>query len=461
MPQNTNSSAFLKRKPLENTNIGSIVEEHIRYNNKVKSDEEAKRLAREASEREFRRKLSNDRKKDLPELAVGDAEGYYKDQRVKVFEQEASELADLKKKYIQNGDKDALQKLDQRAQFYKSANETTKAFQEYGKYILENKENLFNPDLDQEKIDRFDKLSKGNYILTREGFGIPNDEGELEFVTPQALNQELLQFSRFSGKPKFEATGKTIADAISLDITDGSQDIQEKNVNEGILKWKAHLLGNPVALNTIAKRQGIPKTDEGLTDVQITQLALKLFNEHTRPDLLVKKNPLGDAVKIQQAKNAKLDAVNKVKTPKDTSVETISIQTDLDGKPIATTFAGDSFFVSFPNNGVKFGSPSSKGNVVYTGATILEQGGIELNGFIVDTNGNQTDPVRNTNINDINSIVKQINDGSAKGNTFDNAKEFYNKAVELFGNTGEENVFDLNSQPNANTKNKKKTPISN
>ena len=167
MPQNTNSSAFLKRKPLENTNIGSIVEEHIRYNNKVKSDEEAKRLAREASEREFRRKLSNDRKKDLPELAVGDAEGYYKDQRVKVFEQEASELADLKKKYIQNGDKDALQKLDQRAQFYKSANETTKAFQEYGKYILENKENLFNPDLDQEKIDRFDKLSKGNYILTR------------------------------------------------------------------------------------------------------------------------------------------------------------------------------------------------------------------------------------------------------------------------------------------------------
>lgn len=60
MATSTNSSAFLRLKPLENTNTGSIVQEHIRYWNETKSKEEAEKLAREAKLNEFKRKQSAD-----------------------------------------------------------------------------------------------------------------------------------------------------------------------------------------------------------------------------------------------------------------------------------------------------------------------------------------------------------------------------------------------------------------
>tara|TARA_R110000851_G_scaffold159563_1_gene302810 strand:- start:17790 stop:19172 length:1383 start_codon:yes stop_codon:yes gene_type:complete len=455
MPQSTNSAAFIQRKPLENTNIGAIVEEHVRYYESVKSDDEAKRLTKEANDREFRRKLSNDRKKDLPAIDVGEAEGYYKNQRVSLFEKEATEIAELKRRYTEDGDKNALLKLDQKAQFYKSANDTTKAFQEYGKYILDNKDASFNADLDQEKLNRWEKLSKSQYVLTEKGFGIPNEEGELEFISPQQLNQEILNFSKFSGKAGFEETGLEIAGGITLDVSDGSQDISQANINEGVLKWKAKLLENPVQLNTIAKREKLAITDEGISDVQLNDLALKLFNTHTKPKLQIKKSPLGDQSKIVGISNAIKEGVKKDKAiVKDDSVSTISIQKNIGdgGTPVATTFAGNSFFVSFPDNGVKFGSPSSNGNVVYTGALILEKGGVELQGFTVDADGNKTSKrVENSNIKDINAVVKQISTGT-KDQTFDDASVFYKKAVDLFVEAGGENAFDINEQPNTNKK---------
>tara|TARA_R110000822_G_scaffold127454_4_gene262987 strand:- start:17333 stop:18754 length:1422 start_codon:yes stop_codon:yes gene_type:complete len=332
MPQSTNSAAFIQRKPLENTNIGAIVEEHVRYYESVKSADEAKRLAKEANDREFRRKLSNDRKKDLPTIDLGEAEGYNKAQRVALFESKAEEIADLKRRWRDEGDNDALLKLNKYATLFKSYNESTNIVKEYGKYIIDNKATSYNKYLDKGKLERYEKVVGSQYNLTEEGYNIINNEGGTDIVSPQKFNEEMLNLSKFSGIPDYSGVGKTIADSIDLVVTDGSQDITPQNIKDGILKWDSYLKLNPLALDTIAAKNETPITEEGLSENQIYKFAEELFNTHSLSDLQVKKNPLGDSQKRASTASTRSSIVKKKNNN-----PTVRISTDTLGVPTLTT----------------------------------------------------------------------------------------------------------------------------
>jgi hypothetical protein len=304
MAQNTNSAALVKLKPLENTNIGAIVEEHVRYWRKYKDDQEALDMARAAQEAEFQRKLTNNRKKDLPELSVGDAVGMYKDQRVRTWEEEQPEIAKLKQDYLNTGDASILLKLEKRREFYKAANDVTKAAEEYSKYILENKDKEFNPYLDEGKIDVWDSLVKGRFKFGKQGFDVLKNNGEIETYTPQQINEMFLRLNKFSGKPNFETSGKAIAEAVDLKSVNGTARLTNEKRIRGITRWKNQILDNKLQLDSAAAKYGYEK-GKPLTEFDVNSIAEKLFNEYTLSDIKETDNSLSNALKSENLKSAR------------------------------------------------------------------------------------------------------------------------------------------------------------
>jgi hypothetical protein len=220
--QNTNSAAFNQLRPLENNNIGAIVEEHIRYWKKYDDDAEALAKAQKAQQAEYARQMRKDATADLPEISVGDAVGMYKHQRVTAFEAERPELAALEEKYKQTQDPNILLKLQSRKQFYKSANDVTLAAESYSEYLLENEGKEYNPYLDKDKKKPWEALTKGQSVFDKTGFRVLNDKGEFDYYTPEQLNDHLLRLGRFSGNQEFDVSGKKIAEAIELKDSNGN-----------------------------------------------------------------------------------------------------------------------------------------------------------------------------------------------------------------------------------------------
>lgn len=450
MAQNTNSEAFLKLKPLK-VDYADVMQNHIRYMRKYKDDQEAKKFARQAKEKEFKRKLAKERKLDLPEIKLGDAQGYYRDQRVSLYQDEAKELAGLKMKYVNSGDVDSKLKYEERREFYKNANETTKAFTEYGKYIDENIATEFNPELDQEKLEFWEHLAKGRYTLTRRGFNIPDESSDTGFITmtPEELNQKLLSHSKFSGKAKFEETGVNIAGNISQNTVDGSVDVTPENERESVIQWREQLRENPVQLNTIAKLNNLDTT-KSLSDVQLNELAEQLHKEYTLPKWKTVDNRAKESRERQANYRANLGATDK-------NDESISIATDESNKILnkdgeegvgAGKFPKNKGFktvVNFPKD-VKYGSPTTKGRILTSQAKQDDNGKWSVTGFklIESEDGDvefddsdkkykvSSEKVEITNQEDINAIVKKIASGNGK-DQFDNFGDFVERVSELKG----------------------------
>ena len=78
MPQQTTAAAFKQLKPLQGSNTGAIVQEHIRYWTKYKDDQEARGLAQKSKEAEFKRKRDGKSFENYQGLAGIEAKGYFK-----------------------------------------------------------------------------------------------------------------------------------------------------------------------------------------------------------------------------------------------------------------------------------------------------------------------------------------------------------------------------------------------
>lgn len=327
MEQNTNAQGAQFR-PVK-SNYGAILQNHAKYMRKYKDDEEAKAYQKKANEREFQRKLANDREKLLPEIPVGEAQGFYRDQRIQLYQNEQKELSKLKQDFVNTGNIDSKLKYERRREFYSNANETTKAFTAYAKYIADNKEKDYNPVLDKEKLDLWENLANGRYELTKAGFKIPdnfNDDNDFIVLTPQQLNAQLLNHSRFSGKPNFETTGNEIADSISVDSVDGTIAVTSQNENESVRQWKSRLIDNPVQLNTIAKLNNLDTSKE-IGEIDLNILARKLHEQYTLPKWKQVDNS-AEIARKNEDQFLKREREKRAKKTSEINNTTISLSTD-------------------------------------------------------------------------------------------------------------------------------------
>ena len=108
MPQNTNSIAFLNTKPIA-SNVGKIIEEHIRYWTKYYDDQEAQRKKEEALQKEFERKKSKGVFDLYSGLADADVNGYFLEQINRYKESKSDYWLELSKG-VWAGDDVATQK---------------------------------------------------------------------------------------------------------------------------------------------------------------------------------------------------------------------------------------------------------------------------------------------------------------------------------------------------------------
>src|SRR5690606_10220980 len=148
--QGTNAAAYNQLRPLENTNLGAILEEHTRYYQKRKDDLDAIEQAEKAAQAKFMAA----RNKEAVDLYDGiqptESEGYLNAQIISAFERNKDNYKDLAQAYA-NGDLDAGLQLKEIKKKYENLVLTNTT---YSKKAQERanlkKEGIYNEYLDAE-----------------------------------------------------------------------------------------------------------------------------------------------------------------------------------------------------------------------------------------------------------------------------------------------------------------------
>lgn len=292
MAQNTNSAAYLRLKPLENTNIGGIVQEHIRYWNKTKSEEEARALAEKARQQEFDRKKAEVEGKafddNLAKMKLEDSQGYFRHNIVESFNSDIPYFTELGEK-ASKGDNNAKIELAQGLSEYKQVTSLDKLLQAKATALTENAKD-FNKVLDKPTLDFLKSLENNEYYFDNRKIVMPNETLSIAEMTSK------LNGLQFSGNYSYAESGKKIADAITQASSNGNIQRTPNNAREGTLLWKSELDNNPILLKTEALKAGFTSPTE-LDEVQKNQLAQNLYKTYSEPSLKQVDNSLANAAK--------------------------------------------------------------------------------------------------------------------------------------------------------------------
>jgi hypothetical protein len=304
MAQNTNSAAFLKLKPLQNTNTGALIEEHKRYWTKYKSDKEAKDLARKQNEAEFERKLNKDTFDKYGGLSGIEAKGYFTEQVMSYKKANSEKWLDLSKKALA-GDEDSMVLYEQEKEKLKNLIEGSVAVStKVGELQKQKADGTFNEFRDKELDNFLSQIGKSNYYLDPEQgkYRIldPKNPNVLLEIDPKKLTNDFLSAS-FNEKISFGDVGSDIADTITLDDVDGSKFITEKTRRDAILKSKQELQANGNLYLSYAKQNNLEKDFDDLSETELNDLAKKYSEEHVLTNLATK-----DASQLQESRESSL-----------------------------------------------------------------------------------------------------------------------------------------------------------
>lgn len=302
MEQNTNALALTQLRPLENNNIGAIVEEHNRYWRKYKDDEEAKKQIAKANEEKFKADKADKADKAtstmLTGLALDDSKGYFRDQIIQSFEKDRPYMANLA--MVSNSDSpykyEAKLKYDQKLAEYKELVSLDKVYQEQAINLEGQEEKLYNEALDFGLKEKFNNISKSNYIVRDGKLGIPNENGEIDYTSASALKADMVFNSKYSGRYDWNDIGGKIADNIKPYDNNGNINITPAVRRDGITKSANALKSDPKALKSYAYLQGYSREKlNDISDVEINKLAEKLFDQDVYRAIQQKSNSIANA----------------------------------------------------------------------------------------------------------------------------------------------------------------------
>lgn len=452
----TNARAFIRLQPTKN-NIGGIVEEHTRFWRKYDDEQEAKRKAQQAREAETKRKLDKQAFDLYSGLKPEENKGYFNNQIIQYADSNRKKWKDLVYKATFNGDIDARLQLEEEKNKLDNLVKLNKVYgQKQSELLKQKSEGTFNPELDTPVEDFHKSLAQGKYKI--------NSNGTVSVYDPEGKQVETLSSSEMLSNPyltwsysknaNFDKNGLAIAQKI-LDTKDGSKQITDPAEirRRGIANAKAVLDSDSIEQRTFYKiynkERGITPTKSysELNDAEQTAVASLYHDKYTEPKIREIINTADnrleeEKIKTERARRANINArtANINSQREDNIPETISLKRTENGELVRPAFAGASFSGSLPKD-VKHGSTTSSKSVAYTGFNILENGGVELTGFELSDNIDEETgdriksnvPVRTTDIDIVNEVLKRVPNGKGKKTTFKNAKEFFDLATEKAG----------------------------
>lgn len=349
MAQNTNASALIRLRPLENTNTGQLVEEHIRYWRRYKDAGEAQKRAEEARRREFQRKVNKDTFELYDGLTPEENAGFLNAQIIDNFERNKPYYVELAKR-ASGGDVNAMVQLADEKRKIESATKVNKVYSEKIQALEEQKaKGEFNDVLDTQ-LDKFkNSLMQGKYRFNPDwslDIYDPNDDEIIRLSSSALFNNDFLN-SQFNKKADFVGNGRTIAQNL-LDSEDGTKEVTAQTRLDGIRLVKSLFGQDNVEARTWfgnAKRDGLVdiQTPFGeLSEVEKNQLAETYYDQNVATQLeeIIKDSSLDDAIKRQRLANLRKTGqrtqqlIDKGNRDADENRTTISASTDEAGNEL-------------------------------------------------------------------------------------------------------------------------------
>jgi hypothetical protein len=276
-------TAAQQLKPIQNNNIGAIVQENIRYWNQVNTQKEAARKAAAAREREFKRKQkeSSDKRFDdyVGNLATDESQGYFNNQSVKL-------LGLTNEVILRNYDKARNGTYEERIAALQENDlwrNKTLAFSKFNTASNDIAKNLdpnnYNAALDYETKKLGESILTGNYRI--------NEEGNLDLTNP--LNGEdikvdpsellaTIKSMKYSGKIELSTLAETEMKSIIQKVDNGEIKISDVNKQTG-LNRAINVLSDERVFRDFAYKTDFagmkkdPTVYKNFTDEQKTELA--------------------------------------------------------------------------------------------------------------------------------------------------------------------------------------------
>ena len=236
MAQNTVAgTAYNQLRPLEGTNLGAILEEHTRYHQKRKDDEEAKKQAQKAQQAKFLATQNKDALAIYEGIQPSESEGFLNTQIIESFERNKEKYKDLARAYA-NGNLEAGLQLKEIGKKYENLVLANTTYSKKAQSLAElQKQGIYNEYLDAE-TDAFKTAVANSMYKVNDDLSIdifdPSQGRVVNMPNGSLLNNSYLQTS-FHPKAKFEEYGKDIASTL-LDNNYGQKIENNKAREEGI-----------------------------------------------------------------------------------------------------------------------------------------------------------------------------------------------------------------------------------
>lgn len=249
--QNTNAVAYTKLRPIQNNDIGRLIEERIRYWKKYDDDEAAKQKALALQKAKYQLELQKFRKEDIPKLDMPETVPYLQDQLLNDFNNyikpQYIKYADA---YEKTGDKAYLIEMERLKNTVKNYALLKPYFSERVKELKEaEQKGTLNPYLDKDKINFFKGTAKGQYYIDK-GKAYVLDGDKLKEYNLFDPNSPLFTQITGSGNPNFKKIGADIQSLVKIDKNDGNIILTKNDKKRVFNTTKDYLLSNDVAWKT-------------------------------------------------------------------------------------------------------------------------------------------------------------------------------------------------------------------
>lgn len=270
MAQNTNAIAGLKLQPNKSNGVGRIVEEHIRYWRKTKSEEEAEINAKKARQQEFNYKKNNKSLELLEGITPKDSKGFLNSQIIDAFEKKKPLIKSIIDR-INAGDSSAVLEYSELKEKFARLSNVNELYGKKSEEYAKDEAN-YNPILDKGKKDFNVSTSKNLYFVNDDlGFDVMiNGRDEPLKISSSELYENEYLTGSYSGKAKFKEYGVAVA-ANLLKNNGDPKDIN--NLNKGILQIKSIFNENNIEARSAygVYVEGLKeKKEEELTDFEKT-----------------------------------------------------------------------------------------------------------------------------------------------------------------------------------------------
>jgi len=375
-------------RPLENSNIGAIFEENIRYWNAVNNKEEALRKTAAAREAEFNRKSLKDANDRIDNyngnmLEDDDSSGYL---NYSVSESLAitNEIEMKNRDAVLNGTpEERFAAMQENLQWRNSTIALSKLNTASNSITENTKEDDYNPALDYKSRELAINIKTGGYALNRANGKMylkSREKGGEDIEVSQEELLSTIKSLKYSGYTNFDKLGDEASDSISQDKI--NDNIVTTKSNKELALGKARgIMSNERYAREMAAELNIggaatnPRAYDNFTTDQKEQISVQFSSTYIEGKLKTERNDINNAVKLKTLNEDVVTSNAQINTdgviPDEVNINETIIPLD----------SGELAFI--PQQGAKKVTFNLDGNdAVYAGHSVQKNGTIKVFGVV-------------------------------------------------------------------------------